>query len=260
MSYAIDFTASLIKRHQTRLTESAKCEACKEEEKKRLTEEDEVDMVEKPEEVEAKPDDDLIEAGEGFEESIDDSVHFCPACNKHFLATPDTSPDEIACPICGEVEGLIDMGTAAEVQDTKLEVEEPVEEEVPEESAEEEADDMDFEEDSLEEGLKALAKRHISEKSTLRLRRCSMADGNLVLEGRLVPQRRNFKVVFEGFETASKESKKSFILEGTTDLFRGGRLKGLFVREGKKFTIAKCGYGLIKESAGRSIKVKGILG
>lgn len=266
MSYAIDFTASLIKSHQSRLNESALYSSC-ESKKKMLTEEDEVVEVETEEVVDNKPE--LIEDAESFEESIEDSVHFCQTCNKHFLATPDTPPDEIICPICGEVENLIDMGTAEDALENELKVdEEPVEdpedEEIevnePQVEESEEDDNLLFDEDSLEEGLKLLAKKHISEKCALRLRSCSLKGDTLVIEGRLVPQRKSFKVMFEGFTKASQENKKSFILEGTTDLFKSGKLKGMFVREGKKFSIKKCGYGLIKESAGKSIKVKGILG
>lgn len=268
MSYAIDFTASLIKSHQSRLTESAKCSMKEEDKKVILKEEDEVlDTQDDGVEEETQT---LIDDSEGFEESVQDTVHFCQTCNKHFLATPDTPPDEIVCPICGDVENLVDMGSAEDVLESEMEIEPDeipedtedvdTESELVDEDSFEDDDSFEFDEDSLEEGLKILAKKHISEKCALRLRSCAIKNNNLVIEGRLVPQRKTFTVVFEGFEKESKGNKNSFILEGKTDLFKAGKLKGMFIREGKTFSVKKCGYGLIKESAGKSLKVKGILG
>jgi ASC-1-like (ASCH) protein len=287
MINTIEFTAGLIKSHETSLKESLKAsrqkrrslrEAC---DKKVLKEdddelEDEVvdDVVEDTveEEPATEPVEDVVEDGEGFEETLDDTVYFCPVCNKHFIASPETADDDIVCPICGETEVLIDMGTAQEALEeeenadvaVELEdiedVEEPVEDVPAEVPAEEPpVEEFEFDEDDLEEGLRLLAKKHISEKCKLRIRSGKLSKGNLVLEGRLLPQKKTFKVVFEGFGKAAK-SKKKFVLEGHTTLFKSSKLKGLFVKEGSKISVKKCGYGILKESKKGYTKVKGLLG
>ena len=285
MINTIEFTAGLIKNRQTALRESLKStkkesktlkESC--EEKKVLKEDDEEeveDIIEEPVEdvVEEEPveaEEEVIEDAEGFEETIEDTVYFCPVCDKHFIASPDTADDDVQCPVCGEMEVLIDMGTAEEALDEEENAEVAVElddiaEEAPEAEeeavpAEDEIESFDFDEDDLEEGLRLLAKKHLSEKSVLRIRSGKIVEGNLVLTGRLLPQKRTFKVTFEGFSQAMKESKRRFILEGSTDLFKSSKLKGLFVKEGSKVTVKKCGYGILKEAKKGYVKVKGLLG
>lgn len=286
MISTIDFTAGLIKSHETSLKESLRAsrqkkralkEAC---DKKVLKEEDDeledeiIDDVVKDEVVEepaTEPVEDVIEDGEGFEETIDDTVYFCPVCDKHFIASPETADDDIECPVCGETEVLIDMGTAQEALEDEenadvavelediedVEEEAPAEEEIPAEEAP--VEEYDFDEDDLEEGLRLLAKKHISEKCRLRIKSGKISGGNLVIEGRMIPGRKSFQVVFEGFGKAVK-TKKKFVLEGHTTLFKSSKLKGLFVKEGSQIRIKKCGYGILKESKKGYTKVKGLLG
>lgn len=282
MSNTINFTASLIKNHQTELRESIKNrrQAIKESvapvknKKTLLKEEDdmpEIDendvindkdvAVEEPI-VEPVEEPELIEDGEGFEETIADTVHFCVQCNKHFLASPDTPDDEIVCPVCGEKEQIIDMGTAEEALDEEENSDISIEDTdipAPEEEAPAE-EEIEFDESGLEEGLRRLVKKHINEKALLKIKKGYIQGKDLVLEGRMLPGRKTFKVTFKNIKEHLANGTKKFVVEGNTTLFKANKLKGMFVREGNKLTIKKCGYGLLKESKKGNIKVKGILG
>jgi DNA-directed RNA polymerase subunit RPC12/RpoP len=286
MINTINFTASLIKQRQSELRESLKNRkqvvkesACPVKKNTLIKEEDdmpeideEIDVNEKDVEVEepavepVEEPAEVIEDGEGFEETIADTVHFCVQCNKHFLASPDTPDDEIVCPVCGEKEQIIDMGTAEEALDEEenadISIEDadiPAPEEAP---AEEEvsAEEIDFDESGLEEGLRRLVKKHINERALLKIKKGSIQGNDLVLEGKMLPGRKTFKVTFKNIKEHLSNGTKKFVVEGHTDLFKANKLKGMFVREGNKLTIKKCGYGILKESKKGNIKVKGILG
>ena len=239
-----------------------------------ILEDEELDIaVDDVKEVEPEVEDTVqIEDGENFEESLTDNVYFCNTCKKHFIATEDTPVEDIVCPICNEADMLIAMGSAedalddkeneevaVEIQDeeSEEEVEAPVEDEVVAD------DEIDFEEDDLAEGFKALAQKHIGENCRVRFKECRLTkDGNFVIEGRLFPNRKSFKVVFEGIGTHLNDKNKKFVLEGTTTMFKGSnKLRALFIREGNTIKVKKCGYGFIKESKnGNKQKIKGILG
>lgn len=234
-----------------------------------ILEDEELDVVvDDVKEVEPEVEDTVqIEDGENFEESLTDNVYFCNTCKKHFIATEDTPVEDIICPICNESDMLIAMGSAEDALEDKeneevaVEIEDESEEEV--EAPVEDEEEFEFEEDELEEGFKALAQKHIGENCRLRFREGKITkDGNFVLEGRLFPQRKPFKVVFEGFENELNKNNKKFVLEGTTTMFKGAnKLRALFIREGNTLKIKKCGYGFIKESkTGNKQKIKGILG
>lgn len=276
MSNTIDFTKRFIdnrleeskKRKQG--TKSALKESAKLQEADDLEELDggEADLeTEIPEEDIAAPVEEapLDEEGDSFEESETDSVLWCTSCRKHFMATADTPDNEIECPVCGEKDLIVNIGTAEEAldkeenKDIAVEVGDddmPVEDDIP---AEEPAvdEDEEFEEDGLEEALSILAQKHLNEKARIRIRQGTVKnDGTLVLEGRILPLKKDVKVVLEGF--VANKDKSRFILEGTTDMFKVGKLKVAIVKEGNKFKVKKMGFGILTESA--KYPVSGIIG
>lgn len=274
MSNTIDFTTAIIKNRES-LNESIKVSRKDKTQKElnestevltedTLTEEVDEDIVPEDSSVE-EPTEELekIDDGESFEESIEDDVFFCKTCNKHFLASADTPQDDIICPVCNSDEELVEMGSAQDVlaneENSDVSVDAPEELEEPKDMVEE-SEELKFNEDDLEEGFKVLAQKYINEKAALRIKEGTITnEGNLVLEGRMLPDKKVFNIVFEGFKQSSNQKK--FVLEGTTSLFKGNKLKAIFVREGNTFKVKKIGYGFITESVdGGKQKVKGILG
>ena len=211
----------------------------------------------------------------------------CPICNeKEMLIDVGSADDALEDPeneeVSDQLEGEKNAEEALEAPEEDVENEEDVdlEECVDIEVSDDEVkvsvdggedkkpelaeDEYALEEGALEEGLRILAKRHISENAKLRLvgGRISKVTGNAVLEGRMLPQKKSFKVVLEGFKENVKSGKKSFVVEGTCSLFKNSKFKMYVVKEGKSYTIKRFGYGFLKESAkaGNYRKITGIIG
>lgn len=226
------------------------------------------EVPEEVEEPEVAPVEETVE-GEDFEETIDDGVFFCATCQKHFIASPDTVEADIACPICGDKELIIKMGSAqealedAENEEVAIELEQKEEtedaiEELPEEPIAEE--EFEFEEGDLEEALNIFAKRYISEKARCRIHKGAITkEGNLVFSGRMIPGRKTFTITLEGFK--ANADKKRFVCEGTTSLFKTNKVKAYIVNENNTYKMKKLGYGFITESAkAKGKKITGIIG
>ena len=221
-----------------------------------------------PVDGESEETDPTLENGEDFEESDTNDVYFCSKCKKHFLATEDTPEGEIECPVCGEKDILISLGSAADAldreenQDVAVELkdeEPPADEEIPDEEelpAEEEMPEEEFDEDGLEEALNILAQKYLNERARVRVKGAKVVEGNLVLEGRIIPLKKGFTVVLEGFDKNRGSSK--FIVEGTTDIFKSAKLKFAVIKEGNVFKVKKMGYGILTESMKNP--VSGIIG
>lgn len=258
-----EFTQSLIESkksqvNKTKLTES-----------KKLIEAEEIPEEEFEEEVDDAPEEkpiereDTFENGDDFEESDTNDVYFCAKCQKHFLATEDTPENEIECPVCGEKDLIVDLGSAKDAldreenEDIAVELEDEDIYEEPEMEEENEIPEDEFEEDGLEEALNIMAQKYLNEKARIRIRTASAdKDGKLVLEGRIIPLKKDIKIVLEGFNKNRAHDK--FILEGTTDAFKVGKLKVAFLKEGNVYKVKKVGYGILTESM--KYPVTGIIG
>ena len=274
MSNTIDFTKRFIDNRLEEANKKKQGTKSTLKESKAIKEAEEIDELdeegvdpepEMPEEdIEAPTEEPLEEEGDSFEESETDSVLWCTSCRKHFMATADTPDNEIECPVCGEKDLIVNIGTAEEALDKEENKDIAVEvgdEDVPEEEVPAEEPPVDegeeFEEDGLEEALSILAQKHLNEKARIRIRQGTVKnDGTLVLEGRILPLKKDVKVVLEGF--VAKKGKSRFILEGTTDMFKVGKLKVAIVKEGNKFRVKKMGFGILTESA--KYPVSGIIG
>lgn len=237
-----------------------------------LENEEEVEVIkdkdtveEKPDEIETEEKEEIkIKDGENFEESLTDKVYFCNYCKKHFIATVDTPVEDIICPLCNGTDMLIDIGSAADALEKKENEDVAVEIKTEEKEEEDETvddvseEDLEFESEGLEEGLKFLAQKHINEKTIVKLQESRInSKGDLIIKGKTIPNKTNFTIMFEGFENKVNSLDKKFILEGNTSLFsKPNKLKAIFVREGNKFSIKKCGYGFISKNK----QIKGILG
>ena len=274
MSNTIDFTKRFIDNRLEEANKKKQGTKSTLKESKAIKEAEEIDELdeegvdpepEMPEgDIEAPAEEPLKEEGDSFEESETDSVLWCTSCRKHFMATADTPDNEIECPVCGEKDLIVNIGTAEEALDKEENKDIAVEvgdEDVPEEEVPAEEPPVDegeeFEEDGLEEALSILAQKHLNEKARIRIRQGTVKnDGTLVLEGRILPLKKDVKVVLEGF--VAKKGKSRFILEGTTDMFKVGKLKVAIVKEGNKFRVKKMGFGILTESA--KYPVSGIIG
>lgn len=252
-----EFAKSLIESSQTK---QMKRRLHEEEEKIDIDVIDDIDDVEEVDEVEEEEEE--IKNPDGFEETIEDDVYWCDVCHKHFIASPETPQSEIACPVCDSDESIVLIGSAAdavedsdeEAEEITVEIDDADDSEIEEEEVEESAR---FDESSLNEGLTAVAKRHMSKNMSAKvLSGVITREGNLVLRGRV--GRKPMTITFEGFK--SKMGKKSFVCEGTSDMFKKTKLKAQFVREGKALKVKSFGYGLIRESKDGKVKARGIVG
>lgn len=250
--------------------------------------------------VDTDVDDTIVDDGNGFEETIDDDHWYCTVCNKSFISSPDTPDDEIECPVCHEKDFIIYVGNAADAllddpenEDVRSEFEEMSDEEKEEHGVEDVIDtdvEIDVDEDmgdpgvnppeayeqeestkirrksrssmldesSLNEGLTLVARRYIGESCKVKVMHGKISEGTLTLSGIMAPGRKPFNIVIENWSKA--RSKKTFVVEAKSNLFRGGKFEFKFIREGRKYSVKSFGYGLIKESKGVSKKITGIVG
>lgn len=291
MANTIEFTQSLIESSNRRREISAKMhlnegcgarkrkvakEAEEVKEEKKLNEaselEDKVDDViedtveDKVEDIiEDKVDDaagtEVAEGAEDIEETIDDVVYFCNKCHKHFIATPDVPSEVVKCPICETDEMLINMGTAAEHLDDKQNEEavEEIKDEAPEdlepkdEEPVAEEGEMSFDVDNLGESLETLARKHINEQATVKILSAKAVDGNIVVEGVCLPDKKSFNMTLSGVDEL-KEGKG--VLNGTSDMLKNCKVRIGCIKEGNKISVNRMGYGFLNESK----KIVGVIG